>query len=119
MRDGSEFYRLSFVLPDKLYAQLAPGRKGPCLHGTLLTVHGAGLVAVEGRPLQQVLAQAGRFLRAHRMGSIAADLLGPGDTAQIGVLTAGRTVTFRPLDREALVAAAPKQLGLPGIGDAA
>lgn len=111
MRETSAVWRLSFILSSKLYAVVPRGPQAPCLFGCLLTVHGAGLVSVEGRPLDVVLEQARRFLRGHRLGSIAATLWQiDGDcTPQRGLLLAGRSVTF----------SAMAQLELPGVTDAA
>lgn len=77
---------MSFILPDRLYAVVPRGRQGPCLHGCRLDVHGAGLVAVEGRPLATVLEQAARFLRKHRLITVKAMLAGHAGPTRVGDL---------------------------------
>jgi len=85
MRAESAIWRLSFILPDKLYRTVRRGPVVPCLHGSLLTVHGAGLAVCEGRPLAVVLEQAMRFLRSQRLASIHA-MLDDGDRRTVGQL---------------------------------
>jgi hypothetical protein len=110
MRVPSELYRLSFILPDGLYHTVPRGRVTPCQHGTAMNVLGAGLVSVEGRPLEAVLEQARRFMRRHRLGSIGAMLAVDGAASEAGTLSAGAELArFTPA----------LQLALPGIGHAA
>lgn len=115
MRAETAVWRLSFILPDKLYASVPRGPMVPCLYGCLLTVHGAGLVACEGRVVAVVLEQTARFLRKHGRGfgpfPIAATLTAwPDDGKRESLkIRVGRQVTFEPN-------AEPQ---LPGLGDAA
>lgn len=74
MRAETAVYRLSFILPASLYDTVPRGPMLPCLHGCLLTVHGAGLVGCDGRPLEVVVEQALRFLRRHRLAKTGAML---------------------------------------------
>lgn len=90
-------YRLSFILPDNLYQLVPRGTHAPCLHGCLLSVHGAGLVTIQGRPRDVVFEQAQRFLRVQGRGhgrlSIAASLTvqeGEPEPAERWLLSAGR-----------------------------
>jgi hypothetical protein len=114
MRETSAVWRLSFILPENLYRSVPRGPMVPCLFGCLLTVHGAGLVSCEGRPLETVLEQVRRFVSRHKHGplSIGATLLELGNARSSQsylITTAGRSVSIEPR----------AQLQLPGLGDAA
>lgn len=106
----SAIYRLSFILPDSLYETVPRGRHAPCLHGCLLTVHGAGLVSIVGRPREAVFDQAQRFLRVQGRGhghlSVPATLTIDTRRPERWLLSAGRAVQM-PYS----------QPMLPGLGD--
>jgi len=112
MGSSTSVWRLSFILPDNLYRSVPRGRHAPCLHGCLLTVHGAGLVSVEGISREVVFEQAQRFLRVNGRGqgrlAIDATLTVLGDEAakERWLLSAGRARQF-----------APSQPLLPGLVD--
>jgi hypothetical protein len=68
MRTPSVVWRLTFLLPPAIGLLAAPGRHSPCLHGCVLTIDRAGVVAIEGPSRECVFDQATRFLRVNSKG---------------------------------------------------
>lgn len=94
-------FRLTFLLPPVLGLLVAPGRHQPCLHGCLLEIDRAGLVAIEGPSRERVFEQATRFLRVNGKGrppySVTATLSSPHPSGRDGwSIIVGAEIAFSP-----------------------
>jgi len=108
MRESSNAYRLTFILPEIISLAVQPGRHQPCLHGCVLTIERGGLVAIIGPSRQQTFDQAARFLKVHCKGrpamSIAAVLDSPSKYCPRGSdgwsIIVGAGIAFSPTAME-------------------
>lgn len=75
-------HRLTFRLPAALSLGVPAGRHQPCLHGCVLEIDRAGIVAIEGPSRERIFDQAARFLKLQARDcpplGIIANLAGPG-----------------------------------------
>lgn len=101
MRTPLVVWRLTFLLPPALGLLVAPGRHSPCLHGCVLAIDRAGVVAIEGPSRDRVFDQATRFLKVNSKSlppySAAATLWCPEPRGRDGwSIIVGAEIAFSP-----------------------